>query len=138
MACVRRRKIKHSQTSRTGDFIKEDSDMHQTKPTGMARVWRTLVDLDQALIELCAPRPGSLSVRFGFAGSRWTIGVFIVTLIGCVTLNLMEGKRFLSFEGLLSFAWFSLFIVYSLRTPAKDRSQERSNRERFSISKDVQ
>lgn len=79
-------------------------------------------DLDQALIELAQPKDGSLAVRSGLGKGKLEIAIFVVSFLGCVVLNRIEGKAFMSGEALFTFGWFAIYIIYALRSPARDQT----------------
>jgi hypothetical protein len=100
------------------------------KPTGMSRIWQTLRDLDQALVAFCGPWNGSPRVTFGSTKGWVLIAVLVVSFLGCIVLNRIQGRGIISGEALLSFGWFAVFIYYSLRTPAKDQARSNVPQER--------
>lgn len=95
--------------------------MDRVQNNGWARITRTLRDLDQALIGFCGPWDGSLRTRFGSVKAWRLIALFLISFLGCIVLNRIQGRAIMSGETLLVFGWLAVSIYYSLRTPAKGR-----------------
>lgn len=95
--------------------------MDPMKPTGVARVWRSLRDLAQWMIEFCGPWDGSPRVKFGSPKSVGAIGVVAALFLGIVILNVIQDREILSWDAFGTIACFVLITFYALRTPAKDR-----------------
>lgn len=89
----------------------------------MTRVWRTLRAVDQWFIRINNSWDGSGRVKFGSATS---IVVIAITVVGFVGSLLLERQTIdgISTLTLGSWAVMALLLVYTFRTPAKDKDQE--------------